>query len=643
MSQVIGENVNHVFGDRQVLRNVSFYLGESDRVGLVGPNGEGKTTLLKLIGGMLEPTSGHVHRAKGLRIGYLPQEPPALPDVTIHGACLDAFADVRRMETDLHTLADRMATAGDDPELLDRYGVLQADFETRGGYRYAQRIEEVLTGLAFPRDMWVRPLSQLSGGQRTRVCLATLLLQDCDVLMLDEPTNHLDLDSIEWLEQWLATFRGAIITVSHDRYFLDRVTATTWEIAAASLEPYRGSYSRYVPQREERHKERLARYEAQQEFIRKTEDFIRRNIYAARTDVAQGRKLRLERFLRDEAVERPAELQTMHLHLEPGARTGDMVFRASGLVAGYDAATPLLEAEELTVMRGDRVAILGSNGVGKTTLLRTLIGQMPSLAGDVKRGAKVEVGYMSQAHDELPGELSALDCVLAAGDARLSPQRVRTLLGSLLLGGDDAFKPVAQLSGGQQSRVALARLVVQGPSVLVLDEPTNHLDIPSTEVIQEMLQQFDGAVLMVSHDRYLVQAVATHIWAIESRRVTPVLGGWEAYLKWRQKCREEAAAAVSPDGAKAARIRTYEDRKTVEREARREASRLARLKARHETVEKEIQVLEADLARRLAEITAAGEAGDLGRVESLGCEYQQEQDRLQVLWAEWEQVGRQIE
>jgi ATP-binding cassette subfamily F protein 3 len=267
---------------------------------------------------------------------------------------------------------------------------------------------------------------------------------------------------------------------------------------------------------------------------------------------------------------------------------------------------------------------------------------MMPLAGDVQRGAKVEVGYMSQTHAELPAEASALDCVLAAGDEHLSPQRVRTLLGMLLLGGDEAFKPVGSLSGGQQSRVALACLVVQGASVLALDEPTNHLDIPSTEVIQEVLQQFDGAVLFVSHDRYLVQAVATHIWAIDGREVRCLTGGWEAYLRWREERRSQGGAA-SPDDEKTARIRSYEDRKALEREARKRANHLTRLKRRHEAIETEIQEIEADLARRMAEVSAAGEAGDLARVESLGREYQQHQARLQALWAEWEQVGQLIE
>jgi ATP-binding cassette, subfamily F, member 3 len=641
MSQVIGENVCHAFGDRQVLKNVSFFLGESDRVGLVGPNGEGKTTLLKVIGGMLDPTTGDVHRARGVRIGYLPQDPPALTDTTIHDAALTVFADLRRMETELHAMTDRLAGA-DDPDLLNRYGALQADFEARGGYRYPQRIEQILMGLAFPRDMWDRPLSKLSGGQRTRVFLATLLMQDPDILMLDEPTNHLDLESIEWLEEWLSTYRGAIVVVSHDRYFLDRVTTTTWEIAFGALELYRGSYSKYVPQRAERMLERQRRYEAQQEFIQKTEEFIRRNVYAARTEVAQGRKIRLERFLRDEAIERPQEHQAMNLRLEATARTGDLVLRARDLTVGYSAAVPLLTVEELTVHRGDRVAILGANGIGKTTLMRTLIGSMAPLAGDVYRGARVEIGYMSQTHDDMPADRSALDCVLDVGPKDLSPARVRGLLGMLLLGGEDAFKPVGRLSGGQQSRVALARLVVQGPSVLALDEPTNHLDIASTEVIQDVLQQFEGAVLFVSHDRYLVQAVATHIWAIDGHEVRPLLGGWEAYLKWRAERRSQVGVE-GPDDEKTARVRTYEERKAAERDARKRANQLTRLKRRHEAIETEIQTLETDLARRLAEISAVGESGDLARVESLGREYADLQTRLQALWAEWEQVGQQIE
>jgi len=640
MSLVIGENIVHRYTDREVLSGVSFHLGARDRVGLVGPNGAGKTTLLKIICGLIDPTAGSIHRARGLRVAYLPQDTPAVEGATVHDAALGAFADLRRQEQQLQTLAGELAASGNRPDLLKRYGAMQADFETRGGYEYPKRIEQVLTGLAFPRDMWDRPLASLSGGQRTRAYLATLLLADPDVLMLDEPTNHLDLDSVEWIEEWMAGFRGSLLLVSHDRYLLDRATTSTWDLSFTALESYPAPYTRYLELREERYKERLRQYEAQQEMVAKTEDYIRRNIYAARTGVARGRRTRLEKLKEEGLLDRPREAEAIHLDLRAGSRTGDIVLRATDLTVGYDPARPLLTVEQLEVMRGDRVAIIGPNGVGKTTLLLTLLGRMAPLAGEVRRGANLSVGYLSQSRTEVDPATRALDAVREAG-VGWTPERARALLGGLLMGGDEALKPFGALSGGQQSRVCLARLVVQGVNVLALDEPTNHLDIPSCEVIQEVLQEFEGAVIFVSHDRYLVKAVATHIWAIDGRQVRGMLGGWEEFMKWRQERLGRGGPAV--DEAKEARKASYEDRKAAERDVRRRENLVNRLTKRHEEIEAKIQEVEADQARRMKEISAAGESGHLDRVASLGREYQQRDAALKALWAEWEDVGGQLE
>ena len=514
MSLVIGENISHQYGAEEVLRHAAFRVGETDRIGLVGPNGEGKTTLLRIIAGSLEPTLGEAHRRQGLSIGYLPQDPPALEGTTVHQAMLEAPTDLRRMERQLHEMESRLAEAADDASLLREYGEVQAAFEARGVYHVATRIEQVLTGLGFERAAWSQPLSELSGGQRTRAYLATLLLKGPDLLLLDEPTNHLDLESVEWLEGWLSSFGGAIVLVSHDRWFLDRVTTRTWEVASRHLECYRGSYSHYLRQRAERFKERMRTWKAQQEHIAKTREFIRIHIAGQRTKEAQGRRKRLERFIRDEAIERPHENATIHLRLSPGPRTGQIVLRARDLRAGYDPGVPLVEAEELEVQLGDRVAVIGPNGSGKTTLVRTLLGELPPLSGEIVRGARVNVGYLSQTQAELVPDATALEAVRAAQPG-ISSQDARTLLGSLLLTEDDVFKKVRELSGGQRSRVVLARLVVQKTNVLVLDEPTNHLDIPSTEILQDVLERFDGSVVFVTHDRYLIQSVATHIWALE--------------------------------------------------------------------------------------------------------------------------------
>ncbi len=636
MSLIIAENVTHAFGTHEVLMNVAFHLGESDRIGLVGPNGEGKTTLLRVIAGQITPTVGQVHRRRELRIGYLPQDPPGPEDRTIHDAMLDVFSDLRRMERQLNDLTARMER--DDTgqtNLLKQYDRMQSRFEALGGYDYNRRIEQVLTGLAFGPDMWARTLSKLSGGERTRAYLAGLLLRNPDLLMLDEPTNHLDLDSVEWLESWLQSFRGALIVVSHDRYFLDSVTARTWEIAFGSLETYRGPYSRYLPQRDERHTERMRRWEAQQEYIAKTEDYIARNISGQRGKEARGRRTRLERFMRDDAMAKPQEHRNISVSLPAGRRTGDMVFRAADLAVGYDA--PLLKIEAMDVERGQRIAILGANGVGKTALLRTLMGELTPLGGSVRGGSNVKVGYLPQTHERLDPTGTALHAVMSAREDCL-PQQARSALGRVLLGGDESLKRIDELSGGQRSRVVLARLMVQNPNVLMLDEPTNHLDIPSTEIMQDVLQHFDGTVVFVSHDRYLVQAVATHIWAIDDGRVRCILGGWEAFSAWRNDRRNRGDGKTSRQSAG----KTKQDRKDEYRRNRKQANLVQRLKRRVEEIEAEIETVEAELAGLNDEISTAGETCDTDRVGQLCKEYPARESRLEALWNEWEQVGEEL-
>jgi ATP-binding cassette subfamily F protein 3 len=635
MAIIVGEKITHNYGKQTVLKDISLQVQPTDRIGLIGPNGEGKTTLLRIIVAEIDPTLGNVHRAKGLRVGYLPQDPPALDETTVHGAMLRAFADVRRMEKELETLAHEMARRPADKELLDRYGVLETRFAASGGYEYATRISQVLAGLKFEPETWDRPLSKLSGGQRTRAHLGTLLLDNPDVLMLDEPTNHLDMDSVEWLESWLDGFHGAIVVVSHDRYFLDRVTTATWEVAWQGLEAYRGSYSAYLTQRAERDKTLLRRWKEQQEFIEKTEDFIRQHIAGQRSKEARGRRTRLERFMKEEAVDKPRVHEKIDLTLEAAKRTGDLVLRAEDVSVGWAADKPLLWSERLEVWRGQRIAIVGPNGIGKTTLVRTLLGEMQPLGGKVTRGANVEFGYLSQTHDQFDPDQTALDAVLEAAKG-VSAEEARSLLGSLLLSGEDVFKTIGQLSGGQRSRVVLARLAVQSANVLMLDEPTNHLDIPSTEIMQQVLVDYDGTILFVSHDRYLVQAVATDIWAIDDGEVRAVAGGWGDYLAWRTARREQAAREAGRPARK-------EDRKAEYEQARKETSEVRRLARRHSNVEKRIDAAEKELARINDDISAAGVAGDVARVQRLSREYSEKDKALKGLWAEWEDLGQQVE
>ena len=632
MSLLVAENVTRSFGTLDVLKNVSFRLDADARVGLVGANGQGKTTLLRLLAGEDEPTEGTLQRRGGLRIGYLPQDPPAPAATTVHEAMLAVFDDLRRLEADLHALAERM---GDSPRLLEQYGRMQHRFDSGGGYGYETKVKTVLTGLGFAKELWDRPLARLSGGERTRAYLARLLLQEPELLLLDEPTNHLDMEAAEWLERWVQSFKGAMVVVSHDRYFLDAATAATWEVAFSALEAYRGSYTAYLKKRRERFEERMRQWRSQQEYIETTEEFIRRHLAGQRTKEAQGRRTRLERFLRTEAIPKPREPEEIHLRLRPVRRTGDLVLRAADLAVGYEGHAPLVSAEQLEVRRGQRIAIVGLNGTGKTTLLRTLLGQLPPLGGTVTYGANVTPGYLSQTQESLQAGATALEALQAAVGGQLNTGQARTLLGSFRFTGDDSLKRIDQLSGGQRTRVVLAQLAARNANFLCLDEPTNHLDIPSTEIFQEVLATFPETVLLVSHDRYLVRAVATHVWVVHQGRVKVLIGGWDEYVRWRGAEAETQSAAPGSDGE----TRDEGDY----RRRRRESNRLQRQQRRHDELEEEIHTLEARLAELSEGISAAGEAGDVEQVQRLGDDYQGVQDHLTAALAEWERIGEGLE
>jgi len=618
MPLVTAKDLGKYYGAQDVFWDLSFQIGHRDKIALIGPNGEGKSTLLRIIAGLEEPSAGQVHRKRGLRIGFLPQQAELVGDRTLWQEMERAFAHLQRMEAELRHLEQRMAQKGAS---LSRYSALLEQFEREGGYAYEARIRQVLAGLGFDEDDFHRPINQLSGGEGTRALLARLLLESPDLLLLDEPTNHLDLQAIEWLETWLSNWPGSLVVVAHDRYFLDRVTDRVWELSFGRLEVYPGNYSAYVKLKAERMERNRREYEAQQELIARTEEFIRRYRAGQRSKEARGRAKKLARLKR---LERPQQHRTIHLDIQPSTRSGDLVLASQGLRVGYPNR-PLFTCPDLYLRRGECAALLGPNGSGKTTFLRTFLGQVQPLAGRIWLGHNVRVGYLPQRQEELNPDSTVLDEVLSVKNLPL--EQARTFLGNFLFSGDDVFKRIAELSGGERSRVALAKLTLQGANFLVLDEPTNHLDIASREVLADVLARFRGTILFVCHDRSLVDQLATQVWVIEGQELVVHRGNYSDYLMARRMSQKEKEPV--PPQSKAPR-----QRRSVsgEKRAREHLQRAAAL-------EQEIAELEMRLKELEQELNLASQARQIEELYRLGREYEATQDRLQALIEEWAEAG----
>ncbi|MGQ9909543.1 MAG: ABC-F family ATP-binding cassette domain-containing protein [Candidatus Flexifilum sp.] len=633
MSLLTGRGLGMAYGADTIFSGVTIEIPQRARIALVGPNGAGKTTLLRLLIGQEMPTEGEIARARGLRIGFLPQRPEVLGDHVLYDELLSAFAELRQREAELAALEARIAAAsgGEHDDLLARYGELQEAFERAGGYTYDQRIKTVLHGLGFKPEEHHRRLSELSGGQKTRAVLGRLLLEAPDLLLLDEPTNHLDIAAVEWLEGYLREFPGAVLVVSHDRYFIDHVAEGVWELDFGQLEVYRGNYSQYAQQREERHARRLKEYEEQQAFIAREMEYVRRNIAGQNTRQAKGRLTRLQRLLRDDARLRPRTRRTMNLRIDAAGRSGDLVLRTRGVRVGYPDR-PLFDAPDLTLRRGEIAALIGPNGVGKSTFVKTIIGQLPPLAGEVVIGASVQIGYFAQGHEQLDPDDTLIDAITAVRPMGLA--EARRILGGYLFEGDDVFRTIGTLSGGERGRIALARLALTGANFLILDEPTNHLDIPSQEILQAVLVDFDGTALLVSHDRYLIDALATQIWALSPGRLEIFAGTYTEFLAAREAARlaalerEQAARAAEKAQAKAGAAPS----------APRDGLNPYKRKQRIEAIEAHISALEARLADLTAQISAASAAGQAGQVTALGRDYQQAEADLAAAMLEWERL-----
>lgn len=630
MSLISFSSLTKSFGARDVLTGLTGGVPHHSRIGLVGPNGVGKTTLLSIFAGLEEASAGEVHRARGLRVGYLPQEASGAwtSGNTLWGEMLTAFGDLLGREAELRQLETAMAAPAQFQAASEKYGVLQEQFERDGGYLYETRIRQALQGLGFSTEDYEKPLSQLSGGQKTRALLARLLLESPDLLILDEPTNHLDIAAVEWLEKFLGEWKGSALIVSHDRYFLDEVVNKVWEMSTHGVEEYSGNYSAYLVQRAERRARQALEFEAQQAFIDKEEAYIRRNIAGQNTAQAKGRRRRLARLKATEGgiVERPRELQTLKLSLDTNLRSGDRVLETHNLTVGYaDDGKPLFAAPDLLLWRGEVAALIGPNGAGKTTFLRTLLSTLPPLGGRVKLGSSLKIGYFAQAHEGLNPERTVIEEIQAVRE--MPAGAARDYLAKFLFTGDDPFKKIMVLSGGERGRVALAKLALEGANFLLLDEPTNHLDIPSQEILEAVLSEFDGTILLVSHDRYLIDALATQIWSLEQGRLTMFKGNYREFAEWRQARDGEGALPATPKSPKSAGQTAVEAKAKVD--GRRRAQRLS-----------ELEQMIASLEKRLGEIAAELEqaGANVDQVRALGEEYAQVEGDLVAHITEWEQI-----
>jgi len=669
MSMLTLSNVSQSYGDFDVFLGITAGIPKDAKIGMVGPNGIGKTTLLRILAGLDQPSGGQIFLAQGTRLGYLRQEAMDAfrgRENTIYQEMITVFHELRTQEAHLHHLQERMAQGDTSAALLAEYSRLHDSFEHAGGYTIDVRIDQVLDGLGFAKADWDTPLSQLSGGQKTRALLARLLLEQPDLLILDEPTNHLDVEAIEWLENALRTWDGALLIVSHDRFFLDRVVNRIWEMSRTGMEEYRGNYSAYVQQRQERWERRQAEFDAVKERFLGELDFIKRNIARDATrDQAKGRMKRLIREVRvveagglhllnsknwgqvmdevsisesrwevadvEQAIKalespilRPPQLR---LRLQTNLRSGNYVLRSTPMRIGYPG-TVLFEADPIELMRGDCAALIGPNGTGKTTFLRTLMQEIEPLSGQLNLGASLKVGYFAQAHEKLNPTKTVIDTLIDYKHMLLG--EARNYLALYLFRGEDVYKPVHMLSGGERARLALALLALDGANFLLLDEPTNHLDIPAQEILQEVLENFAGTILLVSHDRYLINRLASQIWELRRGKMHVFQGSYAEFLAAREQEREAAKQTVA---AERTVVRTGQSQ---ERRSKNEERKREREIAQKEA---EIHELEQKLAKIETDLAAASYAQELGKIQQLTDAYAQTQQLLERSMEHWAELA----
>lgn len=631
MSVLVAEELRKEFAGEALFKNVSFQIGRGDRVALIGLNGCGKSTLLKILAGIESANEGKVRLIGSVRVGYLSQEPQMESNLTLFDEMLKAFGALREQERELRSLEQTLAEESATPERLLRYDELMESFRHQGGYEYESRTHQVLAGMGFSREDEQRPVAHLSGGQRARAALARLLLEEPDLLLLDEPTNHLDFAAVEWLEDYLSRWKKSFVIVAHDRYFLDKLAQRTLELDFGTLHEYPGNYSKYLSLRSEYRERQWKLYEEQQEFIRISEEFIRANLKSGphRANQAQARQKQLEKLVR---IEKPRTAKKLHLWIDPKEESGERVIRCRELVVGYENNV-LFRSESVNLNRGERAAILGPNGSGKTSLLKIILNQLQPLSGRLELGTNVQIAYFRQSQmDSGEGDKTVVQALM--DDKSQTTSAARDFLGQFLFHGEDVFKSLSSLSGGERSRVELARLAQLGGNLLLLDEPTNHLDIDSQEMLQEALDEYPGTILLVSHDRYLIQALATQIWEVREGQLRVYQGDYEYYKRKRS---EEIVKTPLPEP----KLERAKARQQTNSDKQREKERKRLQKLESELVQT-IEKLECEILLAERAMEQASYDGDRERASEQHLLFEEKNLALSKITQEWERVAEEL-
>ena len=639
MGSIKVQKLSKAFGVRTVFHDVSFEIRRGERIGLIGANGAGKSTLLKCLIGEEDYDSGAFIVSEGESIGYLQQDITFDDTLTLRQLITDAWQDVLQLEKQIKDVEKEMQAHPDDTDLMNRYARMQERFEWLGGYEYESMSRKIIQGLGFTEDDMDRPVQNFSGGQKTRINLAKALVRRPDYLFLDEPTNHLDMDMLEWLEGYLLSYGGGVLIVSHDRYFLDKVATGILELEHEKVTLYKGNYSRYAKQKAERQKALLGAYKKQQEHIKATEEYIRKYKAGIKAKQARGRQSQLDRL---ERIEIDPDAATLHFTFKPTEECGQKVLVLDDICGGY-GNRQLFSHLSLLLRRGESVSLIGPNGAGKTTLIRMIMGELEPESGHITLGSRVHIGYFAQEHTELHGAWSILEEIMNAFS--YGEDEARSVLGRFLFRGDDVFKIIDSLSGGEKARLALLKLFLQGPNFLILDEPTNHLDIPTREVLEQALLDFGGTYLVVSHDRYFLDKITKRTLVLEDKKLKEFLGN---YTYYREKEREAAELAAQSAAEQEEHSLKKEGPKTVAPELKEKPIAAPKPKAKEmpygqaqklEKVELKIAELEATLKMYEVQLNDPSNQADPDKLMALTKDYEETQAKLDDAYTKWEELA----